>query len=172
MLPCVFYKGTLIMQLSTKPNTVAKLMNGLAQGRIMNKGREEEMCYTGAKGWGCWGEERLNRGCVWERVNWLCSHHYVGSLRTQSRGNLQVLTPPSGRIMGRAVGYVDVASQCSWKSEKLKSGTMVWSTKGIDFLTAQSLKHVHEKMITSNIIGDLWCHIDLQKTNKKTLSLR
>lgn len=166
MLPCVFCEGILIMQLSTMPNTVAKLLSGLAQRGIMGKRREEEMCHNGAKGWGCW-EERLNRGCVWERVNWFCSHHYFGSLGTQSRGNLQVLTPSSGTVMARAGGYVDVASQCSWKSEKLKSGTMVWSTKGIDFLSAQSLKHVHEKMFTSNLAGELWCHIDLQKTNKQ-----
>lgn len=42
MLPCVFHKGILIMQPSTKPNTVAKLQTVLAQKGIMGKGREEE----------------------------------------------------------------------------------------------------------------------------------
>lgn len=39
---------------------------------------------------------------VGERVNWFCSHHYVGSVVTQTRGGLQVLTP--GRNAGSGAG--------------------------------------------------------------------
>ncbi len=35
---------------------------------------------------------------VGERVSWFCSHHCVGSVLTQTRGGLQVLTP--GRNAG------------------------------------------------------------------------
>lgn len=43
MLPCVLRKGTLIMQLSTKPNPGAQLQSGLAQGKLWVK-EERERC--------------------------------------------------------------------------------------------------------------------------------
>lgn len=75
--------------------------------------------------------------CERKQVSWFCSHRYIGSLATQTRGSLQVLTPPSGRDTGGAAGYVGAGLpllQCSRKHEKLKSGTMVWNTKGLGML--------------------------------------
>lgn len=34
----------------------------------------------------------------------VCSHHYVGSVETQIRGSLQVLTPSAGRNAGNGAG--------------------------------------------------------------------